>query len=338
MTSPYPPPGPNPYANPNPYAAAPPQPYPQQPPQPYPQPQPHQAPGAYGQPTYGQPAAAPPYGAPPHGAPPHGAPPYAAPPYAAPAYGAPLPGQPAPAYPAPGFPPPAPDGTLTCRFCGGYPAVQTTVRGHRGMVVWMVFLRRSGPFCRTCGTAVVRHMSAQTIVRGWWSWASAVIAPLTLLWNVVAYRKIRKLPPSIPGGLGPQLDMGKPLVRRPAMLMLLVPLAAILLVIAGAVAGGGSDTDDSSFPTTTPTRLAPEVATGDCVHNAGTDDSPAISVVPCSDPSAQFTVLARVDGTTDADTACAKYPSSDNQLTHTEPGDNYVLCMLSKATKAPAAS
>ncbi|WP_327068893.1 hypothetical protein OG500_24090 [Kitasatospora sp. NBC_01250] len=329
MSSPYPPPQSNPYAT-----AAPPQ---------QPQPAPYGAPPAYGAPApaygspapaYGAPAPAPAYGAP---APAYGAP--------APAYGAPAPAYGAPAYgaqpygaPAPAY---APPGVLTCRFCGGFPAVQTTVRGHQGMIIIMRFLRQPGPFCRTCGTAMVRHMSARTLVQGWWGYLSSVMTPITLLRNLVAHNKIKRLPPAAPGPLGPQLDPGKPLLRRPAALMLLVPAAGIALFLAlvvfGAAVGHSTNSNDNSpFNSTAGlhTPLPLDIVTGDCLHNTGTDDSPALKQLPCSDPSAELKVLGRVNGATDGETACDKYPNYEKSFTHHETGNNYVLCLV---TNKPAA-
>lgn len=306
MTSPYPPS--------NPYATTPPPP-----------------PGPYGAP----PPPAPAYGAP---APAYGAP---APAYGPPAYGAPAPAYGQQPYGAPA-PAQTPFGVLTCRFCGGFPAVQTTVRGHQGMIVIMRFLRQPGPFCRTCGTAMVRHMSARTLVQGWWGYLSSVMTPITLLRNLAAHNKIKRLPPAAPGPLGPQLDPGAPLTRRPAILMLLVPVVPLALFLAlvvfGAAAGpltssGSNAPYNSTAGLHTPLPL--DIVTGDCLHNAGTVGIPALKELPCSDPKAEFKVLARVNGATDGETACAKYPTYEKSFTHHEPDNNYVLCLV---TNAPAAA
>ncbi|MFB7669112.1 hypothetical protein ACFC1R_35235 [Kitasatospora sp. NPDC056138] len=336
MTSPYPPS--------NPYASPPPQPAPGYPPTPPP------PPGGYGYPAAPPPAAYPqqpgPYGAPPQQPGPYGAPPQ----------------QPM-AYGAPGYPPPP--GAVTCRFCGGFPAVQVTVRGHQGMIVIMRFLKQYGPFCRTCGTAMVRDMSARTLVQGWWGYLSSVFTPITLLRNLSAYNKIKQLPPAAPGPLGPQLDPGVPLTKRPAMLMLLLPVLSLVLLVGllvvGAAAGdttttgssfGGYGTSPTQNPTgnsfggfgsspapgSSPVPGAPKAAvrTGDCVHNAGTETSPVVRVLPCSDPTAEFKVEARVDGTTDDRTACSPYPDYDSSFIHEQVGADYVLCL--KANKPSGSS
>ncbi|SOB82941.1 LppU/SCO3897 family protein [Streptomyces sp. 1331.2] len=191
------------------------------------------------------------------------------------AYGAPPPppGQPGPpppgyGYPSPppppeqaygyqqaapgygyGYPPPGPTDGVTCRFCGGYPAVQTTVRGHQGLLVAYRMLRMSGPFCRTCGTATVRDMSARTLVQGWWSLVSWLLTPITLLLNLIPHNKFKQLPPPVPGTHGPQLDPGVPLTRRPHIAMLVVPASlAVTVVLAATGVLGPTKTDNPSDP------------------------------------------------------------------------------------------
>lgn len=125
-----------------------------------------------------------------------------------------------------------------CRVCGAQPTAPGTVRGHQGLVLMMRFLSTHGPFCRDCGTAVVRDMSAKTLWQGWWGPASLFITPLTVLVNLVPRSAFRKLAPPV-GGFRPPLDPGKPLWQRPAALviaapMVLVALAIVALVVIGA--------------------------------------------------------------------------------------------------------
>ncbi|MER5356251.1 hypothetical protein ABT093_38775 [Kitasatospora sp. NPDC002551] len=218
--------GANPYATGNPYAGA-----------PAPQPPAGPAPAGYGYPAAPPPAAPPGYGAPAQ-APPGG---YAYPPQAG--------GYPAPA----GY---AHQGGPVCRFCGGFPAVDTTVRGHQGIIIIMRFLKQPGPFCRTCGTAVVRDMSARTLVQGWWSYLSGIFTVVTLLRNLAAHNRIKDLPPPAPGTHGPQLDPGVPLTRRPHIFMLLLPVlgigSTIVLIATGAFLGA-RHADDPYRPLVLPT-------------------------------------------------------------------------------------
>ncbi|MCX4754036.1 LppU/SCO3897 family protein [Kitasatospora purpeofusca] len=228
--SPPPADGANPYATGNPYAGA-----------PAPQPVGAPAPAGYGYPA-APPPAAPGYGAPAQ-APPGG---YAYPPQAG--------GYPAPA----GY---APHGGPVCRFCGGFPAVETTVRGHQGIIVIMRFLKQPGPFCRTCGTAVVRDMSARTLVQGWWSYLSGIFTVVTLLRNLAAHNRIKDLPPPAPGTHGPQLDPGVPLTKRPHIFMLLLPVLGIVswivLISTGALFAATKHDDSPYRPLVMPSVTVP---------------------------------------------------------------------------------
>ncbi|WP_265568081.1 hypothetical protein [Streptomyces hygroscopicus] len=117
--------------------------------------------------------------------------------YAAPAAGYPQGGQ---AYPNPAAPAgqwAAPQGQvpyLACRFCGTAPAVDVTFRAHRGLLVMMTFRKLEGPMCHTCGMQVYKKLTTETLWQGWWSPLSLFLfTPLTLLWNVFASVKVRKL-------------------------------------------------------------------------------------------------------------------------------------------------
>ncbi|MFE7530775.1 hypothetical protein ACFU7Y_34435 [Kitasatospora sp. NPDC057542] len=210
-----------------------------------------------------------PYGPPPGAGNPYasggsyGAPP---PPPAPPGYGYPSapppPEQPYGVQPPPGgygygYPPPPPVDGTTCRFCGGYPAVNATVRGHQGLAIAYRMLRMTGPFCRTCGTATVRDMSARTLVQGWWSPVSWLLTPITLLLNLGPHNKFKQLPPPVPGSHGPQLNPGVALTRRPHMAMLLVPVSlavALTLALSGVIGQKPDDSHTVVDPSPSPSR------------------------------------------------------------------------------------
>jgi hypothetical protein len=225
------------------------------------QPQPNQ---------YGQAPAAPPYGYPqppqaPYGQPPQAPPfpqqqnpypqppqaPYQQPPYQQP-YQQPQPQSPygQPAAPAYGYQQPqqtpyaqaaSPNGP-SCRFCGGLPAAMVNFHGHRGMVFVMQFLKTDGPFCRTCGTAVMRDMSAKTMVRGWWGYGSWIFSSIALIRNAAAYNRVKHLPPAAPAPGAQQLDPGAELMKRPEAFGLLVPVGLVLffLICLVVVAAGNN--------------------------------------------------------------------------------------------------
>ena len=176
------------------------------------------------------------------------------------AYPAPGAGYPAPgaAYPVPGapyappgqpYPPGAPIqqfpgqpgaqlAVTACRMCGNVPAVDTTFRGHRGMIVLMQFLSTEGPFCRNCGLGTFRHMTSRTLVQGWYGYGSAIITPITVLINLVRRNKVAKLAPPQPNPYGPSrppMDPGPRLLQRPmTWIGLLIPFAVVALIIVAA--------------------------------------------------------------------------------------------------------
>ncbi|MEV6110502.1 hypothetical protein AB0M28_38250 [Streptomyces sp. NPDC051940] len=215
-------------------------------------------------------------------------------------------------YAAPqGQPGDAPAGGLVCGFCGAAPAVKATVRGHQGLIVRMRFLKLEQAYCRTCGIATVRSMSAKTLLQGWWGFLSLVVAPVTLLGNLVTKGKFTKLAePS--GGWGPPLDPGKPLLRRGAAIGLLIPVVLVgLLVTVIAL-------DDS----------AASAEAGDCAHRAGARD---LEVVDCGAANADYVVLARIDGDlsdAEAEQKCtAEAPESELFYKQSGSGSDFVLCL-----------
>ncbi|MFF8291151.1 hypothetical protein ACF068_18260 [Streptomyces sp. NPDC016309] len=153
-------------------------------------------------------------------------------------YGTPpaaAPGGPAP-YPLPVYGDPA--APRACRFCGGHPTVDTSVRAHQGILVIMRFQKVDGPFCRGCGTAVVRAVTTQTLWQGWWSPFSLVFfTPFTLLWNLVAHLRLARLAPAAPAPGRAAPDQGQPVYRRPLAYVALVPVVWAAYFITAVVTG-----------------------------------------------------------------------------------------------------
>ncbi|WP_329493164.1 hypothetical protein [Kitasatospora herbaricolor] len=202
-----------------------------------------------------------------------------------------------------------------CRFCGSVPAVEATIRGHQGFLVIMKFLKLKGPFCRPCGVAVHRKMTADSLWQGWWGIASAVINPVTMLVNLPQRAKINKLGAPVPGAPGRPADPGKPLYRRPAILGLLIPVIAVGLIAFQA----GRDPSYAEV--------------GDCVHNknvmtAGVSDThPDVVVLSCSDPDADARIVGKVSGTANGDSACEAYADADGWYTQEEDSRKFTLCL-----------
>ncbi|MFJ7590139.1 hypothetical protein ACIQZO_22680 [Streptomyces sp. NPDC097617] len=167
-------------------------------------------------------------------------------------------------------------GRYGCRLCGAWPAAHATVRGHQGMIVLMRFLSLRGPFCRDCGLATYRRMSSDTLWQGWWGPLSLFITPVTLLMNLGPRAAFRKLAPPA-GGHRPALDPGRPLWRRPPVLLLLVPLLLLVLAIPVLILIGAVVGDDAPRPLTS----------GQCVRNTGDWQ---LVVADCGSASAEYRV------------------------------------------------
>ncbi|MGY4958354.1 hypothetical protein [Streptomyces nigrescens] len=138
---------------------------------------------------------------------------------------------PHPNYP-PGFQMPAPT-ELICRCCGISPAAAVTFRTQVAYVVALSIRSSPGPFCYTCGVAMFRRLTTEALAKGWWSGFSLFATNwYVLAANLRAYRKIKKLPPG-PLLPWPPLPPGKPIHRRPAAYIALVPLLWALLALVG---------------------------------------------------------------------------------------------------------
>jgi hypothetical protein len=120
---------------------------------------------------------------------------------------------------------------VQCRFCGAVPALAATAHGHRGLVLVMQFRSLPGPFCRDCGIAAVRTVSAQTLWQGWWGIASMVVTPVVLLLNLVLRIRLDRLPsPVRPYGSPPPIPAGRPLFQRFAAIGFLVPIVIVAFI------------------------------------------------------------------------------------------------------------
>ncbi|BDD84689.1 hypothetical protein TPB0596_44520 [Tsukamurella pulmonis] len=197
----------------------------------------------------------------------------------------------------------------SCRFCGASPAIDTTVRGHQGFLIVMRFLKQPGPYCRDCGIATVRAMSAKSLWQGWLTFLSVAVNPLTLLWNLVVRIRLHRLPPIQRPGFAHPMETGKPLYLRLGMLGLLIPLAVLgwLLYnkfVVHEIDGTGA-------------------RSGACV---ATSSERLTVVVPCDDADADYRVVGRLENTKDAG-GCSSYPGSTRTFTETRRSTTYVLCL-----------
>ncbi|MFI9784190.1 hypothetical protein ACIHEI_11905 [Kitasatospora sp. NPDC051984] len=215
--------------------------------------------------------------------------------------------------------------------------MEATVRGHQGFIVLMRFLKLRGPFCRDCGLASVRRMTSNSLWQGWWGIGSMLINPITMLTNLGAWSKVRRLPPPLPGAPGTPMPVGRPLWQRVQILGLLLPV----LLIAALVWNGGHSWRDgatgpapvrvhvSSYPTPTATSSVADpanVKAGDCLRTVGGSTRTFIVVVDCGAKDADSKVVGRSSST--ADDACDAFPESDNMLVRKDSPNPVTLCLV----------
>lgn len=206
-------------------------------------------------------------------------------------------------FPQQGF---GPQGQQVCRFCGGYPAADATVRGHQGLIILMRFLKLEGPFCRTCGVATVRDMTSKSLWQGWWGIGSAIVNPITMLMNIGPMQKFKCLPEPAPGP-GRPMNPGKPLFQRPTILGLLLPVALIGLIV---------------FANLNSTESKAKV--GACVVNEGSSVNPDVKVVDCGSSEAEYKIVDKIDDSTD-DSQCGQ--NAEASYVYQNRSTKYVLCL-----------
>jgi hypothetical protein len=139
---------------------------------------------------------------------------------------------------------------LVCKLCGSTPAANMSIHEHNGRVIWMVHKTNKGPFCRDCGTALLRHHQNNTLFQGWFGIFSFFITPITLLLNLNAWRKVKALgppmrDPNVQSKIPAPLSPGKPLLRRPGPYVggVVVAAAITFLLVKSADTGGCLDNE-----------------------------------------------------------------------------------------------
>ncbi|MER7673303.1 hypothetical protein ABTY61_33250, partial [Kitasatospora sp. NPDC096128] len=81
--------------------------------------------------------------------------------------------------------------------------MDATIRGHQGFVIVLRYLKRRGPYCRSCGIATHREMVSDSLWQGWWGIPSMIINPIVMLFNIPQRLKINKLAEPWGGGAPP---------------------------------------------------------------------------------------------------------------------------------------
>ncbi len=193
-----------------------------------------------------------------------------------------------PPMPAPAFPTPPPAVSPRCYFCGSMPTAHVTMRGHIGMIFLMRRLKHEGAFCRDCGMAVFRRMTARTLVTGWWGYASFVMTPYVIISNLVNRRKVTRLAaPQSPAPGREPIPVGRPVWQRWQIVGALVPVAIIALIIGSVTSGSGSASPSAAFTD----------KVGECVQTVGATE---MRVVACDQ-----THDGKVTAIVSDDTECA---------------------------------
>jgi hypothetical protein len=100
----------------------------------------------------------------------------------------------------------------------------------------------------------------------------------------------------------------------------------IIALIVLAVAGGVIAYTQKSDPT--------YASVGDCVHNkngdvaaGGTDSHPDVVTIACTDANADAKIVGKIQGTSDPDTNCKKFPDADGYYTQKQGSDDFTLCL-----------
>ena len=203
-----------------------------------------------------------------------------------------------------------PPGEGDCIVCGSAPATTGTVRIITGLILWLKWETVKGPFCRSCGTAVVRQHTNRTLLTGWWGVFAFPFNLFTVFANLNAGRRFKALPPPVPqphvaGMAADPLDPGAPLSRRPG------PYVGVLVVLA-AIAWIGSDVvsqadrDDSGAIVGAGEVAGSDLKVGDC-FDLPPGEFINVAARPCTEPH-DMELVATVEHPAPED---APYPSDD---------------------------
>ncbi len=309
-------------------------------------------PNPYGQPQYGYPPPAQPYGQPP-ATPGYGQPP--APGYGYPA--APVPPQPGPpaygqqqpGFGAPGYPPPAGPPGAPQPGWGQQPPPSAARRvGKRialkivglvvGVIVLIIGYLVVGPSASSASVGDCVHtsgISSVDIVKC--SDAKAQYKVVAKYSGTTDTSRCDAHPESTASVWG---KSGRRTSKKKYVLCLGPMDGAAPGSTASAAPGTSGKPSAPASPKASPkpSQYVPSdvdrAKAGDCLRNdhetstnATHDSNPDITMLPCSDSRADYKVIAKVSGTTDGDTACAKYPDANSSYYQDNGVSSFVLCL-----------
>lgn len=108
------------------------------------------------------------------------------------------PAAPRPPEPAPPSGPRVGTGfAVVCSVCGRGPATRVHLRRLMSILIVVRFKKLDEPFCLDHGVPVAKEYLRRTLIEGWWGLLSLYLAPAAIASNLVAIRKLRKLPPPV---------------------------------------------------------------------------------------------------------------------------------------------
>ncbi|MFC9328348.1 hypothetical protein [Kitasatospora sp. NPDC057015] len=317
----------------------------------------------YGQPQYGYPPQAPqPYGQPPapgYGPPP-AAPGFGPPPPPAPGYGypggpvPPQPGPPPPPYGQPGFPPPG-GGQIPP---GGQPGwgqvVPQPPRRGGGKLAFKIIAAVVGVIVLIVGYFVVGPSVSSASVGDCVKTSGVTDVDIVKCTDAKAqYKVIAKYTGTTdtskceanPESTASVWGKSGRRSSRKTYVLCLGPLNGATpgaSPAASAPATPGTSAKPSAKPSAAASTAAGQpvpsdvdrAKAGDCLRNdhetstnATHDSNPDITMLPCTDSRAKYKVIAKVLGTTDGDTACAKYPDANSSYYQDNGITKFVLCL-----------
>jgi hypothetical protein len=136
---------------------------------------------------------------------------------------------------------PAPGDDLSCQVCGRSPALFLPLRKVTGMILPYTIRTTRQVLCRECGIAVFRHVSASTMVTGWWSPVAYFVNLVVLGLNGNHRLRLAELAPPQGEPVAPPLAIGPSLLARPATVVLALavglPLALLAWNVLSSMAG-----------------------------------------------------------------------------------------------------
>lgn len=127
--------------------------------------------------------------------------------------------------------------TNHCVLCGYTPAADVNLHQHRGVLIFPMWRRDKGPFCRACGLTTFRDRTATTLAWTFWSVISVVLVPVTLFLNLRARRQLLGLAAPaerLEGVVTPNrapLPPSKAVLARPMSVLSPLLLTAVLAVL-----------------------------------------------------------------------------------------------------------